>query len=60
MVFTDENTDGYWAAELEELNLQWSRIVAAEGLEPGTDEYYQLEKQFSDEVSKRLVNWGAA
>ena len=53
MTFTRENTIGYTANQLESLNIEWAAIVQDDELEPETDEYYQREKQFSDEVSNR-------
>jgi hypothetical protein len=53
MTLTEENTQGYTESELQALNAEWDAIVAVEGLEPETDEYYQREKQFHDEVSRR-------
>jgi len=53
MTFTQENTQGYTEAELTAIKNEWDEIVAAEGLEPETDEYYAREKQFQDEVSRR-------
>ena len=52
-MFSEENTEGYTAEELTLLNAEWEEIVRAEQLEPDTDEYYQREKQFSDDVSRR-------
>ena len=53
MTFARENTEGYTDAELSNLNAEWEQIVETEGLEPDTDEYYQREKQFQDEVASR-------
>lgn len=52
-MFSQENTHGYTDAELQALNAEWNAIVEAENLERETDEYYQREKQFNDEVSRR-------
>jgi len=53
MTFTAENTTGYTDTELDTLNAEWAAIVKAERLSPESDEYYQREKQFQDDVSKR-------
>ncbi len=53
MPFTQENTTGYTDAELAELNAEWQQIIEREGLQPDSDEYYQREKQFQDEVARR-------
>jgi len=52
-MFTTENTAGYSDSELDDLNSEWAKIVDANGLETDTDEYYQREKQFANEVSRR-------
>lgn len=54
MTFLQENTTGYSDAELATLNAEWAEIVEAEGLEPDTGEYIDREKQFADEVSRRI------
>lgn len=50
-MFTQENTDGYTDSELDALNEELSERLA--DLEPGSDEYQQVEKAFHDEVSRR-------
>lgn len=50
-MFTKQNTQGYTDAELAALNTELAERLA--GLEPGTDEYDQAEKAFSDEVARR-------
>ena len=56
-MFTQENTTGYTDAELDVLNTEWKEIVDIEGLELGSDEYYQREKQHADEVSRRAMDY---
>ena len=55
MAFTHENTSGYTDHELDMLNAEWELTVFVEGLEIESDEYYQREKQFADEVSRQVV-----
>ena len=50
-MFTKENTDGYTKIGLELLNQELDERLA--GIEPGTDEYHTIEKNFADEVSHR-------
>lgn len=50
-MFTTENTTGYTSEQLAALNAELAERL--EGLEPGTDEYYQAEKAFADEVAAR-------
>lgn len=54
MTFSQETTTGYTDAELAALNAEWAEIVEAESLEPDTGEYIDREKQFADEVSRRI------
>lgn len=49
VMFRLDNTEGYDAAELAVLNAELADRLS--GLEPGTDEYYQTAKAFSDEVA---------
>jgi len=51
--FRHDNTDGYTEEELDALNLEWEQIVDDSDLEGFTDEYYEREKAFTDEVSRR-------
>ncbi len=56
-MFNPENTAGYTSTELTILNDGWLAIVDAENLEDGFDgfdEYIEREKQFADEVSRRI------
>ena len=53
MTFTQETTQGYTDSELAELNREWAEIVEAENLDPESDEYYDRENQFADEVAGR-------
>jgi hypothetical protein len=55
MAFTRENTTGYTDDQLDRLNLEWVAIIAAESLEPDSEEYYAREKQFHDGVARRAV-----
>lgn len=55
-MFTKENTTGYTQNELDALNAEWAERVADRDLEPGTDEYYEEEKSFADEVSRRTMS----
>ena len=48
-----DNTEGYSQTEIDDLNREWESIVESEKLEPFTDEYYDREKQFADDVAKR-------
>jgi len=50
-MFTQQNTEGYTDQELDALNTELEERLS--GLEPGTDEYYDAEKAFSDEVARR-------
>ena len=50
-MFTQQNTEGYTDQELHALNAELEKKLA--GLEPGTDEYYDAEKAFNDEVARR-------
>ena len=51
--FRQDNTEGYTESQLEKLNDEWKNRVKKLHLEPGTDEYYQQEKAFSDDVARR-------
>ena len=55
MTFTHENTVGYTDSELAAINAEWEEIVEREGLTPETDEYYQRQSQFCDEISRRTI-----
>jgi hypothetical protein len=48
-----DNTEGYTQEQLDALNAEWQERAKSEGLEPGTDEYKEMEKAFSDEVARR-------
>lgn len=50
-MFTLDNTTGYTAEQLAELNDELAERLA--GLEQGTYEYYQAEKAFQNEVAGR-------
>jgi hypothetical protein len=50
-MFTMDNTEGYTQTELDALNAELADRL--EGLEPGTDEYSEVEKCFNDEVARR-------
>ena len=50
-MFTQENTEGYTDSELDALNEELAERLG--DLEPGSDDYQQAEKSFSDEVSRR-------
>lgn len=50
-MFTQENTDGYTDQELDALNAEL--VERLDGIEVGSDEYYDEEKRFNDEVSRR-------
>ena len=50
--FNDNNTEGYTAQELAELNSMFEAKAADNGFESGTDDYIALFQAFSDEVSK--------
>lgn len=52
-LFRDDNTEGYAADQLEELNREWALRIKILGLEEGTDEYEQNAKAFCDEVAGR-------
>jgi hypothetical protein len=49
--FTQENTEGYTDIQLDALNAELDDRL--NGIEPYTDEWYQSQKSFSDEVSRR-------
>jgi hypothetical protein len=57
-MWTTENTQGYTETELDAINAEWEVIVEREGLEEGTDEYYQRQKLFSDDVASRTSDAG--
>lgn len=50
-MFTLDNTEGYTQLELDELNKELAEQL--NGVEYGTDEYYAIEKAFSDEIATR-------
>jgi hypothetical protein len=50
-MFTQKNTAGYTNSELDALNKELDERLS--DLEPGSDEYQQVEKAFYDEVSRR-------
>lgn len=50
-MLTNDNTEGYTAEQLAALNVELAERLA--GVEPSTDEYYQIEKAFLDEVAGR-------
>lgn len=50
-LFNADNTDNYTPEQMDALNAEWE-IISAD-LEPGSDEYYQVEQRFSDEVARR-------
>jgi hypothetical protein len=50
-MFTDENTEGYSKAALEIMNAELKN--ALEGLELGTQGYYEEEKRASEEILKK-------
>lgn len=52
-LFREDNTEGYSAEEMHELNLEWEARAEAEGLEEGTDEYNTAAKNFCNEVAGR-------
>ena len=52
-LFRPNNTRGYSAKQLANLNAAWAEIVAAEQLEPGTDEYHAKAAAFCDVVAGR-------
>lgn len=51
-MFTSENTTGYTAREMEDLNAELAEILAA--IDPDDlDARYAAEKEFWDEVARR-------
>lgn len=50
-MFTFDNTTGYTSQQLDELNDELAQRLI--GVEPYTDESYQIESAFSDEVAGR-------
>ncbi len=54
-LFDDECTRGYLPAELDALNDEWDALIDADGLEPGTDEYYDAKQAFMDAVARGPV-----
>ena len=52
--FRDDNTQGYSAADLANLNAEWAAIVAADALEPETDAYHEALDRFQTEVARRV------
>lgn len=52
MAFTDENTQGYSASELDALNVELAAVLA--DIDPDdTDALEDVEKAFADAVSRR-------
>lgn len=51
VMFRNDNTEGYSDVELELLNNELAEQL--NHIEPGTDEYYRVAKQFADVVSHR-------
>lgn len=51
--FRMDNTEGYTQEQLDAFNREWRERAEAEDLEPGTDEYKEMEKAFADEVARR-------
>jgi hypothetical protein len=49
--FSADNTEGYTAQELAELNSMFEAKANDYGFEAGSDEYIALFQAFSDEVS---------
>lgn len=49
--FTDENTTGYTAEELDVLNVELANRIA--GIDENSPEYIEEVKAFMDEVSRR-------
>lgn len=49
--FRDDNTEGYTQAQLDTFNAEL--ITRLEGIEPHSDEWYRVAKQFADEVAGR-------
>ena len=56
-MFTLENTNGYTQSELDALNNEFLRRMAAEGIDRATDAgaetWDEAEKAFADEVASR-------
>ena len=52
-LFRDDNTTGYTNAQRVSLNNEWIGIVSRDNIHPGTEEYVQRSKEFSDLVAKR-------
>ena len=50
-VFNSDNTEGYTDVELEALNAEFEEL--AKGLEEGSEPWYELANEFSDEVGGR-------
>ncbi len=50
-LFTIENTTGYTPQELDALNAEAQ--VHLQGIEPYTNEWYEAQKQFCDEIARR-------
>lgn len=49
-MFTKQNTEGYTDSQLEKFNHELAQRLT--GIEPYTDEYYEIERAFSDEISR--------
>lgn len=54
-MFTNDNTEGFTAAQLEAMNAELETEL--NGLEPYTTEYYEEEKRASHIILKK---WGGA
>ena len=52
-LFRNDNTEGYSDFQLDTLNLEWSLIVARDGLEEYTEAYDIAASDFADEVNGR-------
>ena len=50
-VFNSDNTEGYTDVELEALNAEFEEL--AQDMEEGTEDWYELANEFSDEVGRR-------
>jgi len=51
--FRMDNTEGYTQGQLDAFNAEWRERAEANGWEPGSDEYKEMEKAFADEVARR-------
>lgn len=52
-MFTLDNTEGYTQQEIDALNAEWTALAEEKSLTEGTEEYWQEEKRFADEVASR-------